>query len=80
MGSIGAASTANAVDRPFPLRLIDGPRLMIDVKINGHPVQGSGKSPFEAQLVSGVKLEALGLQLEDQTVAIVDLSDVGHRV
>jgi predicted aspartyl protease len=42
--------------------------------------QGSGKSSFEARLVGGVTLEALGLTLRNQTVAIADLSDVGQRL
>lgn len=42
--------------------------------------QGSGKDSFEAQLVEGVTLEALGLQLPGQTVAIADLADVGRRL
>jgi predicted aspartyl protease len=48
----------------------------------GHAVsgQGSGNASFEAELVHGVELEALGLRLEDQTVAIADLSDVGRRL
>lgn len=42
--------------------------------------QGSGDTTFEAQLVNGVTLEAVGLLLKDQTVAIADLSDVGRRL
>jgi predicted aspartyl protease len=42
--------------------------------------QGSGKSTFDANLVSGVTLKALGLTLRNQTVAIADLSDVGRRL
>jgi hypothetical protein len=42
--------------------------------------QGSGKDPFDAQLVTGVVLEAVGLRLENQTVAVADLSDVAHRL
>jgi predicted aspartyl protease len=42
--------------------------------------QGSGSASFEAQLVDGVTLEALGLRLPGQTVAIADLSDVGRRL
>src|SRR5271170_7030662 len=40
--------------------------------------QGSGSTTFEAGLVKGVMLQALGLSLSDQTVGVVDLSDVGH--
>jgi hypothetical protein len=42
--------------------------------------QGSGQSSFETALVSGVTLEALGLSLADQTVAVADLGDVGRRL
>jgi predicted aspartyl protease len=42
--------------------------------------QGSGQASFDANLVSGVTLEALDLTLGDQTVAVADLSDVGRRL
>lgn len=42
--------------------------------------QGSGAAAVDAGLVSGVRLEAFGLQLNDQTLAITDLSDVGARL
>jgi predicted aspartyl protease len=42
--------------------------------------QGSGAASFDATLVEGVTLEALGLSLRDQTVAVADLSDVGRRL
>jgi predicted amidohydrolase YtcJ/predicted aspartyl protease len=47
--------------------------------------QGSGQSSFEASVVEGVTLAALGLRLPNQTIAVADLSDVsarlvGHRV
>ncbi|MGO9933681.1 MAG: pepsin/retropepsin-like aspartic protease family protein [Steroidobacteraceae bacterium] len=42
--------------------------------------QGSGKDSFEAGMAPGVQLQALGLTLPNQTVAIVDLADVGHRL
>jgi predicted aspartyl protease len=41
---------------------------------------GSGNASFEAGMVDGVQLKALGLSLPDQTVAIVDLKDVGRRL
>lgn len=49
---------------------------------DGRPVQGqgSGQSTFQATLVHGVTLEAVGLTLRNQTVAIADLSDVGRRL
>jgi predicted aspartyl protease len=41
---------------------------------------GSGNASFEAGMVDGVLLEAVGLTLSNQTVAIVDLKDVGRRL
>jgi hypothetical protein len=41
---------------------------------------GSGNAAFEAGMVDGVQLKALGLTLTNQTVAIVDLKDVGRRL
>jgi predicted aspartyl protease len=42
--------------------------------------QGSGAQAVDAGLVSGVRLEAFGLTLSDQTMAITDLADVGARL
>lgn len=42
--------------------------------------QGSGRASFEAGLVKGVRLEAFGLVLRDQTVATASLQDVGRRL
>jgi hypothetical protein len=42
--------------------------------------QGSGNASFEANMVDGVQLKAVGLTLSNQTVAIVDLKDVGRRL
>ena len=42
--------------------------------------QGSGQSRFAAMLVDGVRLEAVGLRLTGQTLAITDLIDVGRRL
>ena len=42
--------------------------------------QGSGKTSFAAALISGVQLEAAGLSLANQTVAVADLTDVGRRL
>jgi predicted aspartyl protease len=42
--------------------------------------QGSGQGSFEASLVDGVSIEALGLSLTNQTVAVADLGDVGRRL
>jgi len=41
---------------------------------------GSGNASFAAGMVQGVQLQALGLALPNQTVAIVDLEDVGRRL
>jgi hypothetical protein len=48
----------------------------------GEPVtgQGSGKSSFDATMIKGVTLEAIGLSLRGQTVAVADLGDVGRRL
>jgi len=42
--------------------------------------RGSGKGVLEAGIVEGVTLEAAGLVLEDQTVAVIDLTDVATRL
>ncbi len=42
--------------------------------------QGSGASSFDAMLVGGVTLEALGLTMREQTVAVADLADVSRRL
>jgi hypothetical protein len=42
--------------------------------------QGSGAAAVDAGLVPGVRLEAFGLTLTDQTLAITDLADVGARL
>ena len=42
--------------------------------------RGSGESTMKASLIEGVKLEALGVTLENQTVGVLDLSDVGQRL
>jgi Aspartyl protease len=42
--------------------------------------RGSGQSSFEAQLVHGVALAAIGVRLPEQTVALVDLSDISRRL
>jgi predicted aspartyl protease len=111
--SIGAfmAVPATAADASYPLTLTSGSRLMVDARINGHPVralldsaaestlidrkvaaslqvsggtgvtgQGSGAESFEAAEVKGVTLQAFGVTMKDQTVAVIDLSDVGRRL
>lgn len=100
-----------ASEKTYPVSLTRGSRLMISIRINGHPVDalldsaaeatlvdkqaaaslqltggtsatghGSGESSFDATLVNGVRIQALGLSLDNQTVAIADLSDVGKRL
>jgi len=100
-----------ALTASYPLTLTSGSRLMVDARINGHPVralldsaaestlidrkaaaslqisggtsvtgQGSGAETFEAAEVKGVTLEAFGVAMKDQTVAVLDLSDVGRRL
>jgi len=70
---LDSAAEATLVDREFAKML----KLGSGEAVAGH---GSGESSFEANLVSGVTLEALGVVLKDQTVAIVDLGDVGRRL
>jgi hypothetical protein len=42
--------------------------------------QGSGAAAVDAGLVSGVRLEAFGLTLPEQTLAVTGLADVGTRL
>lgn len=42
--------------------------------------RGSGAGTTKASLASGVTLQAFGLDLADQTVGVLDLSDVGQRL
>jgi hypothetical protein len=42
--------------------------------------QGSGAASFDANLINGVQLRVFGVSLANQTVAVVDLGDVGHRL
>lgn len=108
--AVPAAAEA-AAGTTYPLTLTRGSRLIVDARINGHPVralldsaaestlidqkaaaalqvsggttvtgQGSGAENFAAAEAKGVTLEAFGLILKDQTVAVVDLSDVGRRL
>lgn len=110
---LGFTALAAAADsgQSFALTLARGSRLMIDAKVNGHPVralldsaaeatlvdrgfaqrlklngekmvsgQGSGQTSFDAALINGVTLEAVGLSLPNQTIAVTDLKDVGRRL
>lgn len=42
--------------------------------------RGSGAGKAKAQLVEGVRVDALGVKLPDVTVAVMDLDDVGARL
>jgi hypothetical protein len=70
---LDSAGEATLIDRGFAqtLKLHGGP------EVSG---QGSGQAPFGAALINGVRLEALGLSLPDQTVAVTDLTDVARRL
>jgi predicted aspartyl protease len=70
---LDSAAEVTLVDRSFAQTL----RLKGGQAVAG---QGSGRASFDAALVSGVTLEALGLSLEGQTVAVADLGDVGRRL
>jgi predicted aspartyl protease len=70
---LDSAAESTLVDQGFANRL----NLAAGASAEGH---GSGRDSFGARLVGAVKLEAVGLSLEDQTVAVVDLADVGNRL
>jgi len=70
---LDSAAEATILDRDLARRL----KLGAGQTVVG---QGSGRASFDVTLVSGVTLEALGLTLGDQTVAVGDLSDVGRRL
>jgi len=70
---LDSAAELTILDRAFAEKL----KLGLGQSVSG---QGSGQSSFDANLVGGVTLEALGLTLRDQTVAVADLSDVGRRL
>jgi hypothetical protein len=70
---LDSAAEATLVDRGFAQAL----KLHGGTTVSG---QGSGQASFDADLINGVTLEALGLSLPDQTVAVTDLKDVGRRL
>jgi predicted aspartyl protease len=70
---LDSAAEATMIDRAFARRL----GLGRGAAATGH---GSGEAAFDADLVPGVSLEAVGLALANQTVAVVDLTDVGRRL
>jgi predicted aspartyl protease len=70
---LDSAAEATLINRTFAREL----KLDRGEAVTG---QGSGQNAFDATLVGGVSIEALGLTLRDQTVAVTDLSDVGKRL
>lgn len=70
---LDSAAESTFLDRRFAKRIDMG---------KGQSVvgQGSGKSAFQADLVDGVTIEAFGVTIPGQTVAVADLSDVGRRL
>jgi predicted aspartyl protease len=70
---LDSAAEATLLDRNFARTLnLGGGKSVVG--------QGSGQGTFDAALIDGVKLEALGLSIPDQTVAVADLQDVGERL
>jgi predicted aspartyl protease len=72
-GILDSAAEATLVSREFAREL----NLKAGSKQAG---QGSGKDNFDAAMVNGVTLKVFGVSIPDQTVAIVDLNDVGKRL
>ena len=70
---LDSAAETTILDRNFAARL----KLGRGTAVSG---QGSGQSSFEASIVEGVTLAAVGLRLPNQTVAVADLSDVSSRL
>jgi predicted aspartyl protease len=70
---LDSAAETTVLDRRFAekLNLVGGQSVV---------GQGSGQASFDATLVGGVTLKALGVSLDNQTVAVADLSDVGRRL
>ena len=70
---LDSAAEASFLDKAFAERI---------GLIGGESVtaRGSGKGTQEASLISGVTLEAVGVTLRDQTVAVIDLTDIGRRL
>jgi predicted aspartyl protease len=70
---LDSAAEATLLDHGFAQRL----RLKGKKVVSG---QGSGQTFFDAVLINGVTLQALGLSLPNQTIAVTDLKDVGRRL
>jgi len=109
--ALPAVAAPDTPARSYPLTPARGGRLLVQVRVNGVPVealldsaaemslvdralaqrlhlgrgaavavQGSGAGPVDAGLVTGVRLEAFGVLLPDQTLAVTELADVGGRL
>ena len=59
------------------IRRSPAPKLASGTTVTG---QGSGDASFDAALIKGVELQAFGVTLPDQTVAVTGLADVGRRL
>jgi predicted aspartyl protease len=70
---LDSAAEASFVDREFAVKV----GLVSSESVTA---KGSGEKNFAADLAKGVTLEAAGVTMRDQTVAIADLSDVGRRL
>lgn len=69
---LDSGAEATILDDDFAHRLATG-------KGRAVTARGSGGSA-KAELVSGVRIEAAGLTLDDRTVGVLDLDDVGRRL
>jgi predicted aspartyl protease len=70
---LDSAAEATLVSREFAREL----KLKGSSNASG---QGSGKDSFQAAMVNGVTLKVFGVSIPNQTVAVVDLNDVGKRL
>lgn len=70
---LDSAAEASILDTAFAQELKLGSGKSVEGK-------GSGKESFDASLVNDVTLQALGLTIPGQTVAVADLGDVGQRL
>jgi hypothetical protein len=70
---LDSAAEATLLDHAFARRI----GLLPGEAVQG---KGSGAATFDAQLVKGVSLEAVGVTLRGQEVAVADLADVGQRL
>ena len=70
---LDSAAEVTLIDRGFAHDL----KLETGETVTG---QGSGKASFDAVLIKGVQLRVFGVSLANQSVAVVDLGDVGRRL